>query len=239
MYAPATGDQRIVATFLRIFPPIAAIFGSIGALAVFWSGARRHAWFWWAPVILTVLIEAFNAQDLPYDIARPGNVPPFLITIVILAGALAAIAGGIVAFFEVRRGRAIWARSGRVGWLAVAGIGFVAGATATALLGSVVPTGGPPIAEAPTATAFVTTSGNAFIGSGLHAKDGELLGLIITNPQDAGHSFDIDSLGIHVQLSPHSSTAVMIRPPEPGRLEFYCSVHTHRERGMVGAITVE
>ena len=164
VYAPATGDQRIVATFLRIFPPIAAIFGSIGALAVFWSGARRHAWFWLAPVILTVLIEAFNAQDIPYDLARPGNVPPFLITIVILAGALAAIVGGIVAFLEVRRGRAIWARSGRVGWLAVAGIGVVVGAAATALLGSVVPTGGPPIAEAPTATGFITTSGNAFVG---------------------------------------------------------------------------
>ena len=113
------------------------------------------------------------------------------------------------------------------------------GAAATALLAGAVPTGGPPIAKAPTTTGFITTEGNAFIGSGLQAKDGELLGLIITNPQDAGHSFDIDSLGIHVQLSPNSSTAVMIQPTEPGRLEFYCSVHTHRERGMVGAISVE
>jgi hypothetical protein len=239
IYAPATGDQRIVATFLRMFPPIAALFGTIGALALFWSGARRHAWFWSAPVLLSVLVEGFNAQDLPYDLARPGNVPPFLITIVVLAGALAAIVGGIVAFLEVRRGSAIWARSGRVGWLAMAGIGVVVGAAATALLAAVVPTGGPPIAEAPTTTGFITTSGNAFVGTGLDAKEGELLGLIITNPQDAGHSFDIDSLGIHVQLSPHSSTAVMIRPSEPGQLDFYCSVHTHRERGMVGAINVD
>jgi Cupredoxin-like domain len=239
VYAPATGDQRIVATFLRIFPPIAAILGSLAALALFWSGARRRAWFWWAPVIVTVLIEGFNAQDIPYDLARPGNVPPFVVTVVLSAGALATVVGGIVAFLEVRRGRAISARSGRVGWLAMAGIGVVVGAAATALLGSVVPTGGPPIAEAPTTTGFITTSGNAFVGSGLEAKDGELLGLIITNPQDAGHSFDIDSLGIHVQLSPHSSTAVLIRPTEPGRLEFYCSVHTHRDRGMVGAISVD
>jgi hypothetical protein len=157
----------------------------------------------------------------------------------VLAGALAAIIGGVVAFLEVRRRRSIWTRSGRVGWLAAVGIGIVVGAAATSLLAARVPTGGPAIAEAPTATGFITTNGNAFVGNGLHVKDGELLGLIITNPQDAGHSFDIDSLGIHVQLSPNSSTAVMIRPTEPGLLEFYCSVHTHRDRGMIGAITVE
>jgi hypothetical protein len=238
VYEPATGDQRIVATFLRIFPPIAAAFGVIGALALFWSGARRHAWFWWAPVILAVFIEAFNAQDLPYDLARPGNVPPFLVTVVLTAGALAAIAGGLVSFLEVRRGRAIWVRSGRAGWLAAVGIGVALGAVTTSLFAATVPTGGPAIAEAPTATGFITTKGNAFVSNGLQAKNGELLGLIIANPQDAGHSFDIDSLGIHVQLSPNSSTAVMIRPTEPGQLEFYCSVHTHRDRGMVGAITV-
>jgi uncharacterized cupredoxin-like copper-binding protein len=62
-----------------------------------------------------------------------------------------------------------------------------------------------------------------------------ILGLIITNPQDAEHS----SLDIHVKLSPNSATAVMIRPTERGQREFSCSVHTHREAGMVGAITVE
>jgi len=58
-------------------------------------------------------------------------------------------------------------------------------------------------------------------------------------PQDAGHSFDIDSLDFHVEPSPNSATAVRIRPTERGQPEFYCSVHTHREAGMVGAITVE
>ncbi|HEX4897069.1 MAG TPA: cupredoxin domain-containing protein, partial [Candidatus Limnocylindrales bacterium] len=70
-------------------------------------------------------------------------------------------------------------------------------------------------------------------------KDGEVLGLIITNPEDVPHSFDIDSLDIHVQVSPETTTVVVIQPTGPGTLEFYCSVHTHRERGMVGSITVE
>jgi hypothetical protein len=146
-----------------------------------------------------------------------------------LAGALAAIAGGIVAFLEVRRGRPIWTRSGRVGWLSVAGIGVAVGAAATALLAGAVATGGPATAEAPTATGFLTTTGNAFVGSSLQMKAGELHGLIITNPQVIGHSFDIDGLGIHVQLSPNSATAVMIRPTKPCRLDFYCSILTHRK----------
>jgi uncharacterized cupredoxin-like copper-binding protein len=42
-----------------------------------------------------------------------------------------------------------------------------------------------------------------------------------------------------VQLSPNSATAVMIRPTKPARLDFHCSILTHREAGMVGAIAVE
>jgi uncharacterized cupredoxin-like copper-binding protein len=40
-------------------------------------------------------------------------------------------------------------------------------------------------------------------------------------------------------VSPETTTAVVIQPTGPGNLAFYCSVHTHRERGMVGAISVE
>ena len=70
-------------------------------------------------------------------------------------------------------------------------------------------------------------------------KDGEVLGLIITNPEDVPHSFDIDSLDIHVQVTPKSTTAVVIEPSGPGQLVFYCSVHGHRAAGMAGTITVD
>ena len=70
-------------------------------------------------------------------------------------------------------------------------------------------------------------------------RDGEVLGLIFTNPEDVPHSFDIDSLDIHVQVSPATTTAVVIEPTGPGRLDFYCSVHGHTAAGMVGSISVE
>jgi hypothetical protein len=238
VYGPASGDERIVRNLPPIFTTVAAIFGVIGTLALVWTGAPRRAWFWLIPVVLAVWIQAFNAQDLPYDLARPANTAAFLVTVVLLTGSIAIIGGGIVAFLEVRRGRSIWSRSGRAGWVPVAGVGGAVGAVATALLVGLVPTGGPGGTKTPTVTGVITIEDLAFVGSP-RMKVGDVLGLIITNPEDVPHSFDIDSLDIHVQVSPETTTAVVIQPTGPGNLEFYRSVHTHRERGMVGTISVD
>jgi plastocyanin len=239
VYGPASGDERIVRNLPPIFTTVAAILGVLGTLSLVSAGARRRAWFWLIPVVLAVWIQAFNAQDLPYDLARPANTAAFLTTVVLLTGAIAVMGGGIVAFLEVRRGRPIWARSGRAGVLAMAGVGIALGAVATALLVGLVPTGGPGGTKTPTVTGVITIEDLRFVGDSPRMKDGDVLGLIITNPEDVPHSFDIDSLDIHVQVSPETTTAVVIQPTAPGKLEFYCSVHTHRERGMVGAISVE
>ena len=238
VYGPASGDQRIVRNLPPIFTTLAAIFGVIGTLSLVWAGARRHGWFWLIPVVLAVWIQAFNAQDLPYDLARPANTAAFLTTVVLLTGAIAIIGGGIVAFLEVRRGRPIWTRTGRAGALSLVCIGIAVGAAATALLVGQVPTGGPGGMKTPTVTGVIAIEDLAFVGSP-RVTDGDVLGLIITNPEDVPHSFDIDNLDIHVQVSPETTTAVVIQPTGPGNLAFYCSVHTHRERGMVGTIIVE
>ena len=128
VYVPASGAVRMVPNLTPIFLSVATIFGSIGTLSLVWTGARRRAWFWLVPVILIVPFEAFNAQDIPYDLARPANTAPFLITVVFLAGSVAVIAGGITAFLEVRRGRPIWTRSGRAGWVSMAVVGIAVGA---------------------------------------------------------------------------------------------------------------
>lgn len=238
VYAPASGDQRIARNLPPIFTSVAAIFGVLGTLSLVWARARRHAWFWLIPVVLAALVMGFNAQDVPYDLARPANTAAFLVTVVLLTGAIAIMGGGIVAFLEVRRGRPIWTRTGRAGVVSTVGVGIALGAAATALLVGLVPTGGPGGTKTPTVTGVITIEDLAFVGSP-QMKDGDVLGLIITNPEDVPHSFDIDSLDIHVQVSPETTTAVVIQPTGPGKLEFYCSVHTHRERGMVGAIAVD
>ena len=238
VYVPATGFVRMVPNLGPIFTTVAAIFGVIGTLSLFWTGARRRAWFWLIPVVLAVLFEAFNAQDIPYDLARPASTAPFLITVVFLTGVIAIMAGGVVAFLEVRRGRSIWTRSGRAGVLSMVVVGIALGAATTALLGGLVPTGGPGGTKTPTMTGVITIDDLRFVGSP-QMKDGDVLGLIITNPEDAPHSFDIDSLDIHVQVTPKTTTAVTIQPTGPGQLVFYCAVHGHRAAGMAGTITVD
>ena len=238
VYVPASGAVQMVPNLTPIFTFIIMTFGVLGTLSLVWTGARSRAWFWLIPVVLAVLFEAFNAQDIPYDLARPANTAAFLITVVVLTGSLAVIAGGIVAFLEVRRGKSIWTRSGRAGALSLVGIGIALGAVATALLVGLVPAGGPGGTKTPTTTGVISIEDLRFVGNP-QMKDGEVLGLIITNPEDVPHSFDIDSLGIHVQVTPKSTTAVAIQPTGPGQLVFYCSVHGHRAAGMAGTITVD
>jgi hypothetical protein len=238
VYVPATGFVRMVPNLGPIFTSVAAIFAVIGTLSLVWTGARRRAWFWLIPVIVAVPFQAFNAQDIPYDLARPASTAPFLITVVFLTGVIAIMAGGIVAFLEVRRGRSIRTRSGRAVALSMAIMGIALGAATTALLAGLVPTGGPGGTKTPTMTGVITIEDLRFVGSP-QMKDGEVLGLIITNPEDAPHSFDIDSLDIHVQVTPKSTTAVTIQPSGPGQLVFYCGVHGHRAAGMAGTISVD
>ena len=239
VYAPASGAVRMVPNLAPIFTSLGAIFGVIGTLSLVWPGARRRSWFWSIPVILAVLFDAFNAQHIPYDLARPANTDAFLITVITLTGSIATISGGIVAFLEVRRGRPVWTRSGRAGALSMVVIGVAVGAAATALLVDLVPTGGPGGMKTPTTTGVITIEDLRFVGNSPLMKDGDVLGLIITNPENVPHSFDIDSLDIHVQVAPESTTAVAIQPRGPGELVFYCSVFGHRTAGMAGTITVE
>jgi hypothetical protein len=239
VYAPALADERLVGDVLPLFTFVAAMLVLIGSLAVVWTGARRRSWFWLIPVIVSVLLLAKNAQDIPYDLARPANTAPYLVTILVLAGALAAILGGIAAFLEVRRGRIIWTRFGPVGWLSMAVIGIVVGAAATSLLAGLASAGEPGASETPTITRRIAVEGSRFVEGSILMNDGEVLGLLIANPEDIWHTFDIDGLDVHVELSPNSTTAVVIRPRGTSRLEFYCSVHGHRAAGMVGTITVE
>jgi len=240
VYGAEAGDERTVADLLPVFALsfVAAVFGVIGTLSLFWSGARRRAWFWLVAAVLAVLLLAMNAPYIPYDLARPANTSRFLLAIVVLAGALAAIVGGVAAFLEIRRGRPIWTRDSRAGWVSMVAIGIVVGAAVTSLLAGLA-LGGAGVAEAPTSTGVITVKDMRFVESNLHMKVGEVLGLFVTNPTEVGHSFDIDSLDIHVLLPPHSTTAVAIHPRGLGTFEFYCGVAGHRDAGMVGTIVVD
>ncbi|HZD22941.1 MAG TPA: cupredoxin domain-containing protein [Acidimicrobiia bacterium] len=226
------------AMLISVFALITVIFAVMGAVSAFWSGARRRSWFWLAAAILAFLWLVPNLQVIPYDITHPANTRSFLVAIVALTGGLAVIVGGIPAFLEVRRGRPVWTRIGRAGWMSVGVIGVVVGAVMTSLAAGLASSGGAGVAEAPTITGVLTVEKTAFVEASLQIDNGEILGLFVINKDAGAHSFDIDSLDIHVELPANSTTTVAIKPTGPGNLDFFCSVPGHREAGMVGTITV-
>lgn len=216
-----------------------AIFLFVGAVSIFWPGAPRHAWFWLAAAAPGLLLMLLKAREIPFDLTHPANTVAFLVTIVAIPAALAIMVGGVAAFLDVRRGRATWTRTGRTGWVITAIIGAVVGAASTSVIAGSASAGGSGVADAPTVTGVITAENSKFVDASLNLKGSEVLGLFVINADGIAHAFDVDSLGIHVQLPADSTTAIAIKPTGPGRLEFYCSVPGHLDAGMAGTITVE
>jgi hypothetical protein len=222
-----------------VFTTITAIVASVGLVSLVWSGARRRPWFWLVSAIPALFILLMNATYLAYDITRPTITETFLRSLLVLAGGLAIILGAVTAFFEVRRGRPAWTRTGSIGWVSVAVIGALVGASITSLLAGSTSAGGAAVTEEPTVSGVLTVEKNAFVETSLDVNNVEVLGLFIVNKDPFPHSFDIDSLDIHAQLLPSSTTAVAIKPTGPGEIQFYCSVPGHVAAGMVGTLSVE
>jgi uncharacterized cupredoxin-like copper-binding protein len=233
------GDEFRASALVPVFTAITAIVASVGLVSVVWSGARRRSWVWLVFAIPAVFILLMNATYLAYDITRPTITETFLRSLLVLAGGLAIILGAVAASFEVRQGRPIWTRSDPIGWASAAVVGALVGAAMTSTLAGSASAGGAGVAEEPTVSGVLAVEGNAFTEASLEMKGGEVLGLFIANKDPFPHSFDIDSLDIHVQLLPNSTTAVAISPSGPDSLEFYCGVPGHRDAGMVGTLSVE
>jgi hypothetical protein len=233
------GDNFRSGALVPAFATITAIVAGVGLVSLVWSGARRRPWFWLVSAIPALFILLMNATYLAYDITRPTITEMFLRSMLVLAGGLVIIVGAVIALFEVRRGRPAWTRTGRAGWVSTAVTGALVGAAITSILAGSASAGGAGVAEEPTVSGVLTVEKNAFVESSLDMNDGEVLGLFIVNKDPFPHAFDIDSLDIHAQLPPSSTTAVAIKPAGPGNVEFFCGVPGHRAAGMVGTLSVE
>lgn len=63
---------------------------------------------------------------------------------------------------------------------------------------------------------------------------------ITLNSTDMMHDFVIDELDVKSDVIPNGeSTTIEFVADQSGTFEFYCSVGDHRERGMVGTLTVQ
>ena len=72
----------------------------------------------------------------------------------------------------------------------------------------------------------------------LAVKQGEPVTVRLVNDDMFAHSFDIDSLGIHVDMPPNEESVVTFTPTEPGTYRIYCAVRGHEAAGMVSTLVV-
>ena len=175
-----TGDDSEVAALVPVFATITAVTAIVGTVSLIWAGARRHPWFWLIAALPALLILVQNAPHVAYDITRPTITESFLVTIVVLTGGLAIIFGAITAFFEVRRGHAVWTRTGRAGWVSMAVIGaLVGGHHLTPCRLRRGRWGGR--GRGATVSGVLTVENTAFVATSLEMDSGEVLGLFIVN----------------------------------------------------------
>lgn len=237
------------AAFVPIFVIFMALFGAIVPAAWFWRGARQRAWFWALAALPALVVLLLFSANILYDLAHPTVAVTFVSTLLALFAALLAMASGIIAFRGVRAERRPMSGGATTATMAVqpsvrtrlvlGGLfGAVMGACLTSLAAGAAASAGGGVAEAPTTTATIQAKDTRFVEQSFSIGSGDVMGIFLINRDSVGHAFDIDSLNVHVALPPNSTTAVAIKPPGAGRLEFYCSIPGHRQSGMVGTIEV-
>lgn len=87
----------------------------------------------------------------------------------------------------------------------------------------------------------IKISGNEFSyePATISAKVGQLVTVTYTNAGKYPHNFVIDELGVTSQtIKPGQTDTFSFTPTKAGTFSFYCSLPNHREKGMVGEISV-
>lgn len=236
---PALSTDKSAAAFIPIFVFFVALHSVFGAACLGWPAVRARASFWLAAAAAGVLFLVMFGAEVAFSLSHPADPRGFVPALIAATAAILIVVGGVVVYFEKRGSVTILSSERRAGWL-VAGVGGVLlGAALTSWIAGSASASGETVSEAPTTTAVVVAENTTFDNMSLSMRSGEALGMFLVNRDSTAHSFDIDSLGIHVQMPPNSTTAVAIAATVPGAYEYYCAVLGHRGAGMVGTLTVE
>ena len=201
----------------------------------------------WAIVAVTLVQALLIGGILPFfleSFARPGELRQWLLnTTYLLVGTGAILFGTIAAAESFGRSAPAGFRAERgVSWqgalaavLAASWIGMMAVAAAASSAG-----GGqgshPGVADG---VISLPMHGVRFLHDPLRITAGARIAVVLVNRDAFEHSFDVDSLGIHVAVPALSTGMAFLPPQRPGRIPFYCRVAGHTEAGMTGTIVVE
>ncbi len=234
---PTLDESPETKAFLPLILVFFALFLIGAGLATFLRSAPRRRWLWLGLLIPPVLFVLMNAPFIPYPLTHPVDIAFTAILPLIVATGVLVVAG-MTAFREAGDPMTT-PRSGARARLAVAVVaGATAGAFATGYLAASSGGGGTALAAAPTTAGTLVAESTRYLTANYSMSSSDVLGLFVENKDSFAHSFDIDALGIHVQVPASATVAIAIKPTGSGPLEFYCAVPGHREAGMVGTIDV-
>jgi uncharacterized cupredoxin-like copper-binding protein len=198
------------------------------------AGGGRGLWI--VLLIPAVLFLLLNAPFLGYPLLHPADAT-FAAAVALIAGTVVLIASGVIAYREVAGGAPQTGFRARLVATAVAGL--TAGAVVTGTLAGAAGGSGNVLAVTPTKSDTLVAKDVKYAPTSFRLASGDVLGLYVENKDGSAHSFDIDSLAIHVQIPANATVLVPIKPTGAGTLEFYCSIPGHRAAGMVGTIDVQ
>lgn len=105
---------------------------------------------------------------------------------------------------------------------------------------SMQPASGNAVTDANTKALTVDGSEFKFNMTSITLKKGEKVKLTLTNSGNMPHDFVVDELGIRTKIIKNGETdTIEFTPDKTGSFEFYCSVGSHRAKGMKGTMIVE
>ncbi|HET9613317.1 MAG TPA: cupredoxin domain-containing protein [Candidatus Limnocylindrales bacterium] len=227
------------ADWQSVFPAIIALlvlFLLAAATATVRRPSAGRRWAWIVLSIPAVLFLLMNAPFLGFPLLHPADAT-FPAAITLIVGTPVLVMSGVIAYREGGRGSS--GTGSRAPFVATAVAGLTVGAAATGTLAAATGGGGIVLAAPPTKNEILVARDVSYTPSTFTLTSGDVLGLYVENEDPTSHSFDIDSLAIHVQIPANATVLVPIQPTGTGTLEFYCAIPGHRAAGMVGTIDVQ
>jgi plastocyanin len=95
------------------------------------------------------------------------------------------------------------------------------------------------IATAPTVVVDITGKNFSFSKSEIRVKEGDIVQVNFTS-ENGTHDWVVDEFGAHTAVvQTGGKSSVTFVAGKKGTFEYYCSVGSHRQMGMVGSLIVE
>ena len=201
----------------------------LATAVLLWRGVR------FAPVVtiaVAALMVFFHPVDLAFDLVRPTDVVPFAVAAATVLAAGVAIVSSLV--LALRPGGGSGDRLVGVGGGAAVGVALAAALLVvwpqsddTASLTD------EQIAALPT----VDMTNFRFSPAQLRVGRGQPVAFEFTNDTGDNHTFTITELGVDIEV-PSGRTRIAVVHAAPGRYAVHCAAGDHREKGMIGRLTV-